>query len=73
LYSHNINPEGKELDKSYMKTNFVLVKSAIDKQISTLTGVSTGKRNEMTQEQINLAYDKLPEIRNEIERKWFNG
>ena len=56
-----------------MKTNFVLVKSAIDKQISTLTGVSTGKRNEMTQEQINLAYDKLPEIRNEIERKWFNG
>lgn len=73
LYSHNVNPEGKELDKSYMKTNFVLVKSAIDKKISVLTGVSTGKRNEMTQKQINLANDKLTEIRNEIEREWFNG
>ena len=73
LYSHNVNPEGKELDKSYMKTNFVLVKSAIDKKISVLTGLSTGKRNEMTQKQINLANDKLTEIRNEIEREWFNG
>lgn len=73
LYSHNISPEGRELDKSYMKTNFVLVKSAIDKKISALTGVETGKRNEMTQEQINLAKIKLPEIRNEIERECFNG
>ena len=73
LYSYNTNPEGRELDKSYIKTNFVLIKSAIDKKISALTGVGTGKRNEITQEQINLAKSKLPEIRNEIEREWFNG
>ena len=73
LYQHNVNPEGKDLDKTFVKTNFVVIKSAFDKKISILTGVETGKRNEMTQEQIDLANDKLQEICCEIEKEWFNG
>lgn len=73
LSKHCINPEGKDLDKTFVKTNFVAVKSAIDKKISILTGVEKGKRSEMTQDQIDLVNEKLQEICNEVEKEWFNG
>lgn len=73
LSRHCINPEGKDLDKTFVKTNFVVIKSAIDKKVSILTGVEKGKRSEMTQVQIDLANDKLQEICNEVEKEWFNG
>lgn len=73
LSRHCINPEGKNLDKTFVRTNFVVIKSAIDKKVSILTGVEKGKRNEMTQVQIDLANDKLQEICNEVEKEWFNG
>lgn len=73
LHRHNINPEGKSLDKLFMKTNFIVIKSEIDKKISDVTGLGIGKRSEMTQEQIDIAKNCFHDICQEIERKWFNG
>ena len=73
LYRHHVNPKGKNLDNTFVKDNFALIKSAIDRKISDLVGIGKGKRHEMTQEQIDLANDTLQEICNEVEKEWFNG
>ena len=54
LSERSIKPQGRELDKKHLgKTNFVVLKSAIDKQISTYLGRGAGQRKELSQEEYN--------------------
>ena len=55
----SINPQGRELDKKHLgKTNFVVLKSAIDNQISTYLGRGAGQRKELSQEE----YDRIDAV-----------
>ena len=54
LHRRGINGEGHELDTKHLgRTNRIVLKAAIDRQINTLVGRKTGERSELTQEQIN--------------------
>ena len=51
--------KGRELDKQHLgKTNFVVLKSAIDNQISTYLGRGAGQRKELSQEE----YDSIDAV-----------
>ena len=56
LGKRSINPQGRELDKKHLgKTNFVVVRSAIDNQTSTYLDRSVGQRKKLSQKE----YDRI--------------
>lgn len=63
LGQREITHQGRDLDRQHRgRTNFVVLKSAIDRQVHTLLGVGTGERSELSQEQIddvNAQFDAL--------------
>lgn len=63
LASRGVNPEGRSLDRSRRGlSNYVVLKSAIDRQINALVGRARGERHEFSRnelEQINEAFDHL--------------
>ena len=74
LSKHGINGQGKNLDKKHLgKTNFVLIKSAIDKKCNELVGKKTGERHEFSQVEIDKITDNLDNISHQIEAELFNG
>ena len=63
LGERSINPQGYTLDKRYLgKTNFVVLKSAIDKKIYTYLGRGSGERKELSQED----YDRIDAVFEEL-------
>jgi len=68
LNKHGINPSGKELDKNYLgKTNFVVIKSLIDKKCNELVHRSSGERHEFSQLEIDKVLENFEEVVNTIE------
>jgi superfamily II DNA or RNA helicase len=63
LNERGINPEGKELDKQYRRrTNLVVLKSEIDRQVNAFVGQTAKARNEFTREefdQVDNGYEDL--------------
>ncbi|HSI12521.1 MAG TPA: hypothetical protein VK961_10775 [Chthoniobacter sp.] len=63
LVQRGINHQGRHLDRQRRgRTNFVVLKSAIDRHVNTLLGVGTGERSELSQEQlddVNTQFDAL--------------
>ncbi|MGA0596912.1 DEAD/DEAH box helicase [Enterovirga sp. CN4-39] len=54
LGQRGVNHQGRDLDRQRRgRTNFVVLKSAIDRQIQTLLGVGPGERSELSQQQLN--------------------
>lgn len=54
LGQRQINPQGRDLDRRRIgRTNFVVLKSAIDRQIQTFLGVGSGERSELSQRQLD--------------------
>ena len=54
LGQRGINHQGRDLDRQRRgRTNFVVLKSAIDRQIRTLLGVGAGERSELSQQQLD--------------------
>jgi superfamily II DNA or RNA helicase len=73
LGKYSVNYEGRELDKrAHEKTNFVFVKSLIDKKCNDFLGIKTGARSELSLEQIESAIKELPRIEREVESEVFN-
>ena len=74
LSKHSINSQGKELDKKYLgKTNFVIIKSSIDKKCDALVGRKTGQRHEFSQEELDLIEENLESIVMTVEKEFFNA
>lgn len=70
LSKHRINHEGHELDhKRLGRSNFVILKSNIDKKINTLLNQKPNQRNELTAEQLDLAINSLSNICSEVEKE----
>lgn len=66
--------EGRDLDrKNHEKTNFVFIKSLIDKKCNDFLGIKTGMRAELSLEQIEEAKNELKRFEREVEQEVFNG
>lgn len=66
LSTLGLNAEAKNLDKSYLASNFVFLKSKLDQKINALIGIEKNMRDEMTIEQIELAISSIDQIAEHI-------
>jgi len=74
LTSRGVSPGGKNLDKKlFSRTNFVILKSAIDKKFMKHVGMATGSRSEYTQIQLNSISDNFDALVNAAVTEVFNG
>ena len=65
--------EGKNLDTTYRKSNFVMVKSELDRAINLFVDMKENERADFSQEQFDKINANLDGIVADIERKLFNG
>lgn len=74
IRERGLSPEGKDLDKQRRgRTNFVVLKAAIDNIANTRVGLKAGERHEFTLEQINLIDKELDDIVAEACSEVFDG
>lgn len=53
LVDRDLNPEGHELDRQRLRgSNFVVLKSAIDRQVNAAVGRQSGERHEFTRQEL---------------------
>lgn len=63
LNQRNVDPSGRELDqKAFTKTNLIVVKSAIDKTVNAAIGKQSGKRHEVTREELDQIETEFSEL-----------
>jgi hypothetical protein len=54
LHDRHINPEGQDLDRRRLgRTNLIVMKAAIDRQVNTAVGRSGGERSDFTRPQLD--------------------
>jgi len=73
LAQRRLSSEGKNLDPTYRKTNFVFTKSEIDRAVNSYVGMKESERPEFSQEQFDMINSNYDEIIAGVERKLFNG
>ncbi len=74
LGQRNLNHQGKDLDtKRLNKTNFVIVKSAIDKCVAQAVNRGTGERHEYTRQELETIDGRFAAIVAEAEKEVFGG
>lgn len=74
LGQRSINPQGKDLDKKHLnRTNFVIVKTAIDKQVNAAVGKGTGERHEFNKAELDTIDDRFAELVASAEKEIFGG
>lgn len=72
LGKREINPGGYELDKQFRnRTNFVVLKSAIDRQVNALVGRGTGTRHDFNQADLDRVDHDWPNILARAEKQVF--
>jgi superfamily II DNA or RNA helicase len=63
LNERGINPQSHELDRQRLgRPNFVVIKSAIDRQINTLIDRGSGERHEVTRPELELINSNFDDI-----------
>jgi superfamily II DNA or RNA helicase len=63
LGQRGVNPQGRELDRQRRgRTNYIVLKSAIDRQINSFIGIGTGTRSEVSQQQLDDANAEFSHI-----------
>ena len=63
LADRKINPEGHELDRHHRgRSNFVVLKSAIDRRSNAIVRHSSGERHELTQDDLDLINQRFDSI-----------
>ena len=66
LRERDLNPEGHDIDHQYpRRTNFIVLKSAIDRQVNAAVDHQSGERHEFTQadlDKINEDFENIIEI-----------
>jgi superfamily II DNA or RNA helicase/DNA-binding transcriptional MerR regulator len=74
LGQKRMNPQGKDLDKKRLnKTNFVIVKAAIDNQVNAAIGKDTGERHEFTRSELDTINSHFADLVAAAEKGIFNG
>jgi superfamily II DNA or RNA helicase len=74
LGQKQMNPQGKELDKKYLnRTNFIVLKAAIDKQVNEAVGKGAGERHEFNRSELALINQSFSELVAAAEKEVFSG
>jgi superfamily II DNA or RNA helicase len=74
LQERALSADGHDLDKARLgRTNWVIVKAAIDKRAHQLVGRSTKQRNEYTQPELDQIMDALETLIATVETELFHG
>lgn len=74
LGEKGMNPQGKDLDKKYLnKTNFVIVKAAIDKQVNAAVGKGAGERHEFSKAELDAINARFADLAATAEKEVFGG
>ena len=74
LNKHGMNPVGKDLDKNHLgKSNFIVIKSSIDKKCNAVVNRRSGERSEFSQFEIDTIIEGLDDVVDSVERELFNG
>ncbi len=74
LSSRRSNPQGKELDRQYLgRTNFVVLKSTIDRKVNEFVGQSSGQRAAFTRDELDRIEPELERLATEAEQEVFNA
>jgi hypothetical protein len=69
-----LNPEGHDLDiKRLGRTNWQIVKSAIDQKANAAVDCGTNERSELSQAEIDLITERLDAIEVEVGTELFHG
>ncbi len=68
------NPQGKDLDSQYRgRTNFVVLKSTIDRKVNEFVGQSSGQRADFTRDELDRIEPELEQLATEAEQVVFNA
>lgn len=63
LVDRGLNIEGRELDRQHLEhSNFVVLKSAIDRQVNAAVGRQSGERHEFTRQELEKIKRDFPQI-----------
>lgn len=74
LGQRNLNHQGKDLDKKRLnKTNFVIFKAAIDKQVNGAVGKGTGERHEFIRAELDAINARFTELVTAAEKEVFGA
>lgn len=74
LGQRGINPQGFDLDQGRLgRTNFVVLKAAIDRQVNQAVGRGTGERHEFTRSELHIISQRFLELVEAAEREIFNA
>jgi superfamily II DNA or RNA helicase len=74
LKERGINPEGHELDKKHLgKTNLIVLKSALDKQVNSAVGRKSRERHEFTRQELEQIDNQFASIVGRVIKEVFNG
>ncbi len=74
LGNRKLNPQGHDLDKKRLnRTNFVIVKAAIDSLVNTAIGKKAGERHEFTRPELDTIDARFAELVQAAEKELFNG
>jgi DNA-binding transcriptional MerR regulator len=74
LGSRNLNSQGHDLDKKRLnRTNFVIVKAALDNLVNAAVGKKTGERHDFTRPELDTIDARFAELVQSVEKELFNG
>lgn len=74
LGSRKLNPQGHDLDKKRLnRTNFVIVKAALDNLVNAVVGKKTGERHDFTRPELDTIEARFAELVQSAEKELFNG
>ncbi len=74
LAERDINPEGRDLDRQHLgRTNFVVLKSAIDRLVNTAVGRQSGERHEFTRPELDQIEENFSGILDDAVQEVFGA
>jgi superfamily II DNA or RNA helicase len=73
LNQRGINPEGRELDRQHLgRSNLIVLKAAIDRQVNSTIGRGTGQRHELSRDELDRIDTGFADILTAAVREVFN-
>ncbi len=74
LNQRKLNPVGKDLDTKHLnKTNFVIVKASVDKQVNAAVEKGAGERHEFNRTELEMIEARFAELVAAAEKEVFSG
>ncbi|MBD3160228.1 MAG: DEAD/DEAH box helicase [Candidatus Lokiarchaeota archaeon] len=74
LGERGINPRGFELDRNrHQRTNFVVLKAAIDRQVAQAVGRGVGERSEYTSAELDIIDQQFAELSHAAQQEVFDA